>query len=275
MQKTRHPLNMPQLYPGIPCVLDVDDADFHHPDRAEHERAACGSAAAIIGGSRYISRQLASMNAHVSTVWTCSYIQQPQMMTPQASRRPVVCWAASDPAGYPLELAFVRDVVLKVQARMPCEFWIFGFKPGYSAVQDVVLELERAGAVIQTWPSMAYRDFVELLSDVAVGLNPVCEDNLFSRGKSFGKLLAYMASDVAIVGTHALDYPLFFEPGRSAELLENDASVWAEHVASLLNDAVARHSMAQQARVAFEARLNSRVAARALAHVLDEVALRP
>ena len=35
--------------------------------------------------------------------------------------------------------------------------------------------------------------------DVAVGLHPIAPDNPWSQGKSFGKILAYLVADVAVV----------------------------------------------------------------------------
>jgi len=272
MQKARHPLNRPHLYPGIPCVVDVDDADMHDPKGALTEQKVYADAAEVICGSRYIASQVRPFNPKVTTVWTCTYIQQAQVPVSQTIRAQVVCWAASDPAGYPLELAFVQQVVLSLHARAPgFEFWIYGFKGGNPLMQSFVATLQSAGVTVRTWGSMPYRDFVESLTAVAVGLNPVCEDNLFSRGKSFGKLLAYMAADVAIVGTGTLDYPLFFDHGHSALMLENDPQEWGAQVANLLAAPARRAAIASEARQQFENRLSTQVAAERLAQVLDRV----
>lgn len=56
---------------------------------------------------------------------------------------------------------------------------------------------------------MRYRKFNSSLGRSAVGLQPVCLSNPFSRGKPSGKVLAYLASDVAIVASNAVDHPQF------------------------------------------------------------------
>jgi hypothetical protein len=68
---------------------------------------------------------------------------------------------------------------------------------------------------------------VRSLGSFAVGLHPVCTNHAFSLGKSFGKLLAYLAADVAIVTSNAVDHPLFFTDGVNGTLVGDDLEAWA------------------------------------------------
>lgn len=61
-------------------------------------------------------------------------------------------------------------------------------------------------------------------------------ENPFSRGKSFGKLLAYLIADVAIVASNNVDHPLFFQDGVNGVLAPNDVDRWVEGTALLLQD---------------------------------------
>ncbi|MEY8842268.1 hypothetical protein AB9K41_24835, partial [Cribrihabitans sp. XS_ASV171] len=55
-------------------------------------------------------------------------------------------------------------------------------------------------------PFMSYDEFLASLRDVAVGLSPVHPDSDFSKGKSFGKILAYLDAKVPVICSEAVDH---------------------------------------------------------------------
>jgi hypothetical protein len=61
-------------------------------------------------------------------------------------------------------------------------------------------------------------------------------ENVFSRGKSFGKVLAYLLAGVAVLATNELEHGEFFKDGDNGFLLEPDAQSWANRCEALLRD---------------------------------------
>jgi hypothetical protein len=103
LQQSRHPLNRPSLYPGIPCVFDADDADIlNQPDIVA---PCCRESAAVIAGNHFLAGLYRQYNSDVTVIWTGTYITSVPGSKPNDSRAPVITWAASDPFGYQDEAA--------------------------------------------------------------------------------------------------------------------------------------------------------------------------
>ena len=113
---------------------------------------------------------------------------------------------------------------------------------------------------------MPYDRFLCALDDVAVGLSPICPETPFSRGKSFGKVLAYLDRGVPVIASDEADHSLFFTPGTG--IIGNDPALWAEAVEGLLGDAAARQAMADAGHAALCARLSTAAAARQVDRLL-------
>ncbi len=269
LQQTRHPLNRPHLYQPFPCVLDADDADYLDPTiQAEIARSAEDSAA-VVGGSRFIAECLGRHNKNSHVVWTSTPAPPAALGEPPSTRAPIVAWAHSDPLSYPAEAAFVGRVMLEVAKRTSCEFLLFG--TGEARARDWFAPLRDAGVRCSSRETMPYDAYLSVVSTAAVGLQPVCVENLFSRGKSFGKLLAYFVSQVPAIATDAVDHPLFFENGTNGFVLQNDAFLWADAIVRLLDEPQLRDRLADAAWLSFKEKLSTDVFAASMDRILRSV----
>jgi len=95
----------------------------------------------------------------------------------------------------------------------------------------------------------------------------VIRGNAWSEGKSFGKVLGYLAAEVAVVASRAIDHPLFFEHGRNGLMAETQEQ-WVEAVGTLLDDPDRRQKLAEAAYGDLLRELSSSAAAQKLDKVL-------
>ncbi|MFW5875166.1 MAG: glycosyltransferase family protein [Myxococcota bacterium] len=272
LQQTRHPLNQPHLYAPVPCVLDADDADCLDPRHRQRIARCARDASAVIGGNRFIAEQLGQHNPDASVLWTATPRPRRRSERPPSTRGPIVAWAHANPFLYEDEAAFVREVLRRLARRRPFMFWLFGTVPG-PAADDYLAPIRAAGSKGVAVPPMPYPSYLRKVSEAAVGIQPVCTDNPFSRGKSFGKLLAYLAGEVAVVASDAVDHPLFFRHGDNG-LLADGIDSWVEALDHLLTDAEDRARMARTAYRDFERTLTTEAFARNLEPVLWRAAAR-
>ena len=258
LQHARHKLNRPRYYPGTTCVYDCDDADILEPERTDAVIECCRDSSAVIAGSRFLAGQFRPHNPNVSVVWTGSYIQPVARRRPSEDRDRVVAWAASCPLEYPVEAEWVAHVMARLAERVRFTFRLYGAKPGQEAQLAALLRpIRDKGVHVELFELMPYRRFVRTLDAVAVGLHPVCIRNPFSQGKSFGKLLAYLAADVAIVTSSEVDHPLFFEDGRNGMLVSEDVETWVDRCERLLLDTESRGRMVAEAHNDYLRRLTT------------------
>lgn len=269
MHQSRHPLNRPRYYSNTPCVFDADDADILDPKCRDAVIECCIDSVAVVAGSRFLADAFKPYNSRVSVIWTGTYLRPSSRMVPSQLRIPSVAWATSNAFGYSHEAEFVREVIVKLAQKTKFSYMQYGVSDEHSeAVKKFLVPIKRAGIPIKVFRPTAYKQFVRSLETVAVGLQPVSSQNPFSRGKSFGKLLAYMTSDVAIVASQAVDHPLFFKDRVNGVLAPNDADCWIEGTALLLQDPSQRARMVANARAEFQARLTTAVAAKLVHEVL-------
>jgi glycosyltransferase involved in cell wall biosynthesis len=140
---------------------------------------------------------------------------------------------------------------------------------GEAVEREFCQTLEKAGIRTEVLGWMPYRNFVRSLSEVTVAICPLCDSNAFSRGKSFGKVLACMAAPTPMVLSSAADYPLFYSHGHNGMLVDgNNSTQWAECVVSLLDSAEQRNRISEQAARDYEARLTTATAAQLMATFL-------
>lgn len=257
LRTARHALNDIVHFDGFPVVLDMDDADFADPRLVERLERTCQGALGVIAGSRHVAAWCRRINPATEVVWTGTPITAGPR-TPHADRGPVVAWAQADPLGYPAELDFVCDVLLRALARgARPTLRLYGWR---GAPDDPRLErLRAAGAPVELTPRLDYAGFLRSLQSVAVGLSPICAQSPFSRGKSFGKILGYLDAMTPVIASDEADHALFFDAGSG--VISNDPDVWAEALARLLPDPAARAAMAARAFAAFETRLSIPAAA--------------
>ncbi len=258
LQQSRHPLNRPRFYPGTPCVFDADDADILDPSCAEDVIECCRDSTAVVAGSRFLAEQFRPYNPEVVVVWTGTYLKPSAGLVPSDRREPIVAWGHSAPLGYPLEAELVRTLVLQLAERTRFSFHLYGVPDDRRReVEGYLAPIRRSGIPVRTFRPLPYRQFVRSLGAAAVGLHPVCTDNPFSKGKSFGKLLAYLAADVAVVTSNAVDHPLFFRSGGNGILVDGDVDSWVEACERLLTHPAIRRRMVEDARVDFLQRLTT------------------
>jgi glycosyltransferase involved in cell wall biosynthesis len=276
LQQSRHEFNHPKYYENEACVFDADDADIFDPRCTDRVIECCRGSAGVIAGSRTLASKFRLYNPNVSVVWTGTYLKPQTRPAPEPGSLPVVTWAHSHPLGYPKEAEFVRQVILRLAARTRFRFYFYGVKPDLRNETEAYLEpMRQAGVAVELFENMEYRKFADSLTRVAVGLHPVDIEtpNSFSQGKSFGKLLAYMAAGVAVVTTNGIDHPLFFRDGVNGVLLDNDPESWAEACARLLEDPETRERIVQAATADFQRRLSTARAAQLVAKRFEAVRL--
>jgi hypothetical protein len=265
LQQSRHPLNDPQLYPSHPSVFDADDADI----LGEPERIGTivRSSAHAIAGSEFLAEQFRLYSPDVTVIWTGTYITEVPPFTRPAP--PIIAWAASNPFEYQEEAAFVLEL-WKTLAADGIPFAVMIYTNDTPRARQWLAPLDPFAVPIIIPPRMAYRQFVESLAGVAIGLQPVCTTFAFSRGKSFGKVLAYLAARVPVIASDAVDHSLFFRDGENGILVDTLPD-WIAACKRLLNSAADSNRLASAAHADMLQRLTSKRAAELLAQVLTQV----
>jgi hypothetical protein len=264
MQTARHALNRPHLFPGIPIVIDLDDADYIDPRSAEPLVAALSRSVGAIAGSRAVAKFCRQHIDPVTVVWTGTPPSDGPIAS-QIDRQPIVTWAASGPVTHHGEVEFLRQVLSElVEAKVGFCFRCYS-DDGSEAYRQMIAKLVPAGAEVETYPYLAYDKFLESLRSVAIGLAPLTDMDGFSSGKSFGKILAYIDCNVPVITHPVVDHPLFFRDWENGVLVETPQE-WALAIAKLLGDPALREAMAVSARLDLERRLSTEKAA----HLIDK-----
>jgi glycosyltransferase involved in cell wall biosynthesis len=270
LQMQRHPDNRPWLYRGYPAIFDVDDADFVDDRWTRIVAECCHQSRAVIAASRFTADFCRQHNPDVTIVWTGTQRPRRRPSPPPRDRAPILTWAHSAPHLSPGEFELVRAVVAELARRgLRFTFWLYR---GISPEQDVAREVREleAAVPVRMFPFMKYPRFVDSLREAAVGLAPICTRTAFSNGKSFGKVLAYLASDVAVVAADAVDHPLFFRHGCNG-MLARALDDWVESAARLLTDPPFRQEIADRAWTDFGRELTTEVAAARVRAVIERV----
>lgn len=271
MQGSRHWLNRPEFFPGLPIAYDMDDADFHLPHLAEPVRHAMPAVATVIAGSCYISdwcRAAGAGEAHV--VWTGAPVSATPR-PPQETRPPVIAWAQTRPMTYVREAGWVRRVASGIAARNPgVRLRLYDRQKGDD--RAFAASFEAPGLTVEWRRIASYSDYLRSLSDVAIGFAPLCPETPFSRGKSFGKVLAYLDREVPVIASRAGEHPAFFT-GETG-IVSNDCGVWIAEALRLLQDPRARAAQATAAFAAFRDRLSVEAASARVDRILQGVITR-
>lgn len=273
LQQARHPLNRPSFYPGVPCVFDLDDADILDPSCVDAVIECLCQSRCAVAGSRYVADLMRPHNPDVSVIWTC-IDREPEEREPAWYERPaVVAWASLNPVAFPLEADLIQRSMIDLAKLRSFTFRLYGVSAGRGErnaewVARYVAPIRDAGANIELIPVLGYRDFLRSLESVAVGLQPVCPENDHSRGRSFGKILAYLSSGVAVIGSDAVDHPLFFRSGQNGFLAANDPKAWTDACVRLLEDSECRNRLAIAGRTDLGRRLVASRAAELVEPVL-------
>jgi glycosyltransferase involved in cell wall biosynthesis len=148
-------------------------------------------------------------------------------------------------------------------------FYLYGVSSS-EAAQSYLSPIKDAGIEVKTFSYMDYESFLESLSEVAVGLHPVCLESPFSSGKSFGKILAYLSADVPVITSYAVDHQEFFDHGRNG-VLAGARKEWIDCATTLLDNPQLRQSITDEAHKDLLAKLSTPAAARQIDLVLREL----
>jgi len=257
LQQGRHPLNDAALFGNIPFVYDIDDADCLDPRCIAREEALATAARGVMAGSSYIADWYARFNPQVATIWTGGPIRSGSR--PRHCTRPtIVTWAQSEPMRYPREFDFVEAVALRVRERRgQMRLRLYGWREAFDHPR--LTSLREGGVELELMRPIKYRDFVASLEDCAIGLSPVMVENKFSRGKSFGKILAYLDAKVPVICSDQVDHGAFFKAGSG--VVSNDPLVWVNEIDHLLDNPERRDATADAAFSSYCADLSTEAAA--------------
>ena len=267
MQGSRHALNRPSYYPGFKIVYDIDDADFHLPHLTAAVQEAMPQVRTVMAGSEYIANWCRGAGAQdVRVVWTGAPVSK--MRQPQTGRPAVVAWAQTKPTTYKQEAELVARTMAGVAARQPgVTLRLFDRQEGDD---PRFIDMFRAPGLDVEWlPKMSYSDFLKALDDVAVGLAPLCPETEFSRGKSFGKVLAYMDRMVPVVASDEGEPAQVFTPQTGG--LCKDERDWVDTTVRFLQSEAAREAAVAAAYEVFQQHLTTEAAADRVAGLLDSI----
>ena len=178
----------------------------------------------------------------------------------------MIAWGQTRPMTYKREAVFVADVMRRLAKRHPgVTLRLYDRRPeddpGFADT------FQAPGLQVEWCKTSSISDYLASFDDVAIGLAPLATEAPFSRGKSFGKVLAYLDRAVPVVGSDACEHGRFFTPKTG--VLSNDATHWVDALDRLLRDAAARQSMANAAFKAFQDRLSVAAAASGTDKVLQ------
>lgn len=268
LQQTRHLLNRPSLYAPIPCVIDVDDGDHMDPRHVDRIAQWVREAAAVVGGSRFVRDWMAQHCAGPARViWTCTPRSPSLPKIPPVAREPIVAWAHDTPLHYPHEAELMQKVFVAVAQRTRAIFWLFGTNEAEAS--EWFAPIRRAGGTCVAVSRVPYEQYMDKVAEAAVGLQPVCLEADFCKGKSFGKVLAYLAGQVANVASNNVDHPLFFRNGENGYLVDNTVEDWAKAIVRLLDDREHRAQVAEAGYRDFNRRFTYDVFGRMMSDVLN------
>jgi glycosyltransferase involved in cell wall biosynthesis len=270
LQKSRHILNRPSLYPEHRCVFDIDDADYLDERQAGPVLECCRDSKAVIAGSRFVADWCGRHNPNTHIIWTGNQAPTNRAMRKSSARTPAFGWAHSTPDGFPLERELVCQIIETLAKRgVRFEFRIWGVSDR-DKIKNVIETTSKFGVPLKTYSFMTYDKFIESLRDLAVGLQPVVSDNPYSQGRSFGKILGYLSQDVAVVASNNVDHPLFFRH-RENGWLANTIEQWADGVQWLLENPAEREKIADQAWNDYLTHLTSAAAAKKIDAILRKM----
>lgn len=269
MQGARHPLNRPWLYPGCPIVFDMDDADFHLPHLSEPVRRAMPHVAGVIAGSSYVARWCRAAGAGAAdVVWTGAPVStRPRPL--QKDRPPVVAWAQTRPMTYTVEAEMVRGVVRGLGARHDGGIILRLYDRQRGDDRAFASSFAAPGVAVEWVKKANYSDYLASFDDVSLGLAPLSLETPFSRGKSFGKVLAYLDRMVPVLASDACDHGRFFT--EATAVLSNAPEVWVAEGAALLADPRRRQLQAEAAFWAFQTRLGLSAAVERVDRILRRI----
>ena len=268
--KCRHPLNHPKYFLGVPTVFVIDDADYVDPDQLEKVVESCRASQIVVAANRATAQWCRAHSDHVEVLWVSHPKPQSRSIVRSSARQPIVAWAHADPFSYTHECELMREVLIGLAARTPYAFWLFGVRDRQWA-EEYVAPIKASGVDVRVLGYMRrYADYLQSLHEVAVGLHPICLENPYNQGKSFGKILSYLAADVAVITPPVLDHVLVLKHRVNAMLPETPDQ-WIDAACTLLTDQPFRQQLTDRAYEDFITHLSTQVVAEKLDRLLRSV----
>jgi glycosyltransferase involved in cell wall biosynthesis len=237
----------PRHFPNAVNIVDFDDAHFLDPGLKDEIVEKCRQCDAAIGGSRFTEAWLKQHVDDTLLLWTCSPHTQFKVDLPASARERRVVWGTTSPLQAKMEADLVREVVHRCAAKAEFELLIVG--NGSQQEVDAFFGPELPGTIkITHKPLMDYDSYINCLSQCAVALAPLhVSGETFNAGKSFGKILAYIAAEVPVIASNVVDHAMFLEHGTNGFLVDN-VNQWSDHVVELLGSPETRDKLASNAK---------------------------
>jgi len=233
-------------------VFDLDDADFHVDYLREETIKACSKAKGVIAGSCYVAQWASQYNDNVTTIWTGTKITG-HNRRPHINRHMIIAWAQAYPSHYPLEFQFVERIIIALSMkRKDFIFRIYGWSSDQS--ESMLDNITNNGIKVEKIQPLSYERFIETLNDVSIGLSVIDRRNKFSRGKSFGKILAYIDAGAVVVTSDEADHAILFD--ADSGIISNDEETWLSAINTMLDDPDARQAMSDRAFSKMETHLS-------------------
>jgi hypothetical protein len=244
----------PKDFPEAINIVDFDDAHFLDPKLQHSIIERCLLCEAAIGGSRYTENWLRQYVNKTLMLWTSApYIHVEA--SPPSSRSKTIIWGTTNPLLTKSEAELVRNIIHNCATKTSFEFIVIGDGSEKEIVKFFALGLPEF-IKIRHIPRMPYDDFIQLLTQGAVGIAPLIIDgDCFNAGKSFGKILAYIAAEVPVVASNAVDHALFFQNGENG-FLASEIEQWGDHVVRLLMEPELRDIIAANAKIQLQKELS-------------------
>ena len=236
--------NDPSLYPKAVNILDLDDADFLDPRIQPRMEASLKLCDGGVGGSRYTEAWIKTIVDASAVIWTGSK-QKNKSISISASTDNIV-WAITSPLDNPIEAEFIKAILAECSQQYDFNFTVIGRGESEEIKAFFDPALRDKHKIIHH-PFLPYDEFLTVLSSATAGLAPLFEqENDFNKGKSFGKILAYLTAGIPVITTYAADHELFFEDGVNG-FISNDPQHWLASIGKLLTDAQLRQQIIENA----------------------------
>jgi hypothetical protein len=279
MQKGRNPLNWPDYYTTTAkWVFDLDDADYKTPEQAVQCEVNCKLAHMVTAGSQNVATWCRQFSKNVHVVWTGHPMPAARPTVRPSKRNAIVAWAQSDSMKYRDEAAIVqRAMIDAADAAKPTTFTfrLYGVRPETRDEANAYLQpLRDAGLTCETREFMPNNDFVASLNEVAIGLHVLAPTSDFAEGKSFGKVLAYLAADVPIIASDLHENPHFFKHRVNGMLVKSHEQ-YVEAVRELVRDGNLRDTIADAGHASFRDELSIEAIAKRTDHLFRSLLAAP
>lgn len=259
MLRSDHVLNDPGRYIGKTVVFDIDDADYTRDALRPGVETCCKRSQLVIAGSRAVAKWCGQYCDNTRVVWTGTPLPSTPPTPANADRGPVLAWGITSYSRYPHEFDLARKIAVGLQQRLPITLQLYGMRSPKRFANELN-ELRDAGIDLKVFGMIPYPQFIDSLHQAAVGLQIISPENPYGEGKSFGKILAYLAAGCAIAASDAADHGRFIQHNING-VLADTATQWIDALEPLLRDPAHRAALQAAGYRSFEERLTTHAAA--------------